>query len=89
LRVVGDLQAPEQVVDRLQVAHRRFRLLALGEHVLGDHLRPGGGDEAADRGRGAHLHHLVGEALPEVLLQDLAPLRKLQRIQRRLRARCL
>ena len=85
LRMVGDLQAPEQVVDRLQVSHRRFRLLALGEHVLGDHLRPGGGDEAADRRRRAHLHHLIGQALAEMLLQDLAPLGELQRIDRGLR----
>ena len=82
LGMIGDLQAPEQVVDRLQVAHRRFRLLALGEHVLGDDLRPGAGDEATDRRRGAHLHHLVGQALRQVLLQDLASLRELERIDR-------
>jgi hypothetical protein len=79
--MVRNLQAPEQVVDRLQVADRRFRLLALREHVFGDHLGPGGGDEAADRRRRAHLHHLIGEALAQVLLQDFAALGKLQRLE--------
>ena len=74
LRMVRDLQAPEQIVDRLERAHRRFRLLAVAQHVVGDHARPRAGDEAADRRRRAHRDHLVGDALRQMLLQDLAAL---------------
>ena len=74
LRMVGDLQAPEQVVDRLERAHRRFRLLAVAQHVVGDHARPCAGDEAADGRRRAHRDHLVGDALRQVLLQHVAAL---------------
>ena len=83
LRVVGNLQAPEQVVDGLEALQRRFRLLAVAQHVVGDHARPRAGDEATDRRRRAHGDHLVGDALRQMLLQDLASLGDLQRVDRR------
>jgi hypothetical protein len=61
-------------------AHRRFRLLAVTQHVGGDHPRPRAGDEAADRRRGAHRGDLVGDALREVMLEDVAALGEPQRV---------
>ena len=78
--MVGDLQAPQQVIDNADVAQRGLDMFSVTQHGFGNDLGPRCGHEATQAGSGAHRHHLVCKAMREVLLKHFTTFRELKRI---------